>query len=290
MTVRNVILITGASSGFGRLMAETCARKGNIVFASMRHVKGRNSAVREELLALAKTERLSLNVVEIDVTDEASVNSAVEEVVRREGRIDVLVNNAGLTYIGLTEACTLEDVQREFDINFFGAVRMNRAVLPHMRRQGSGLLIYMSSVAGRVASPFLGTYSASKFALEALAESYHYQLSELGIDSVIIEPGRYATSAPSHTLRPSDHTRAAGYGEVGERFEKAMADFMAFFSSPDVPDPKEVIDTVVELIAMPRGQRPLRVPVGTGGVLDPINQVTAQVQASLRKRHGRAGS
>jgi NAD(P)-dependent dehydrogenase (short-subunit alcohol dehydrogenase family) len=290
MTVGNVILITGASSGFGRLMAEACARKGNIVFASMRHIKGRNSTVSEELLTLARTEGLSLNVVEIDVTDEASVNSAVEEVVRRKARIDVLVNNAGLTYIGLTEACTLEDVQREFDINFFGAVRMNRAVLPHMRRQGSGLLIYMSSVAGRVASPFLGTYSASKFALEALAESYHYQLSELGIDSVIIEPGRYATSAPSHTLRPSDPARAAGYGKVGEQFERAMADFMAFSSSPDAPDPKEVIDTVVELIALPRGQHPLRVPIGTGGILDPINQVTARVQASLRKRYGRAGS
>jgi NAD(P)-dependent dehydrogenase (short-subunit alcohol dehydrogenase family) len=290
MSEGNVILITGASSGFGRLMAETFARKGNIVFASMRQVNGHNSGAREELVALARTKGLSLSVVEIDVTDEASVNSGVEEAIKRAGRINVLVNNAGLTHIGLTEACTLEDVQREFDINFFGAVRMNRAVLPHMRRQGSGLLVYMSSVAGRVVSPFLGVYCASKFALEALAESYHYQLSELGIDSVIIEPGRYGTSAPGHTLRPSDPGRAAGYGKVGEQFERAIQDFMAFFSSPDVPDPKEVIDLVLELIALPRGQRPLRVPVGTGGVLDPINEVAAQVQANLRKRHGRAAS
>ena len=148
MTGGDVILITGTSSGFGRLLAETCARQGYTVYASMRQVTGRNATAREALQALAATAGLSLHALELDVTDEVSVERAVQEVITRSGRIDVLINNAGFSYIGLNEACTLADLQQQFDTNFFGVALMNRAVLPHMRRQGRGLLIYMSSAGG----------------------------------------------------------------------------------------------------------------------------------------------
>jgi len=171
LTEKSVILITGCSSGFGRLIAETMARKGYRVFATMRAVQDRNADVARELHALAERESLSLQVLEIDVTDDASVERAVDGAIALTGRIDILVNNAGYALLGLTEACTLEQAQHILNTNFLGAVRMNRAILPHMRFRGSGLLIHISSGAGRIALPGLGFYSASKFALEALAEA-----------------------------------------------------------------------------------------------------------------------
>jgi NAD(P)-dependent dehydrogenase (short-subunit alcohol dehydrogenase family) len=139
MTKGDVILITGTSSGFGRLLAETCARQGYTVYASMRHATGRNAAAREALQTLAATTGLSLHVLELDVTDEASVEHAVQEIITHSGRIDVLINNAGFGYIGLNEACTLADLQHQFDTNFFEVARMNRAVLPSHAPTGAWL-------------------------------------------------------------------------------------------------------------------------------------------------------
>ena len=292
MNATDVILITGTSSGFGRLMAETLARKGYTVYASMRQVTGRNAAASEALRTLAATEGLALHVIDLDVTDEASVESAVQRVIARTGRLDILINNAGFGYTGLNEAYTLADVQRQFDTNFFGVVRMNRAVLPHMRHQGSGLVIYISSGSGRSIVPFLGVYAASKFALEALAESYHYQLYGLGIDSVIIEPGRYATAAPRNSLQPSDPVRAGEYGEIALQLEQAVTDFWASFSTPDCPDPQEVADAVVEIVAMPSGARPLRLPLGPPRMrasLESLNQAMAQRQMNILEIFGLAG-
>lgn len=290
MSATDIMLITGASSGFGRLMAETFARKGYTVYASMRHVGGRNAAACEALRALAEAEGLSLHVIDLDVTNEASVANAVRAVIERAGRIDILVNNAGFGYIGLNETATLDDVQRQFDTNFFGVVRMNRAVLPHMRLQGRGLLVYVSSGGGRIVVPFLGPYCASKFALEALAESYHYQLYGLGIDSVIIQPGRYATAVAAKGVHSSDPARAAGYGEIAAQLERAGAAFLASFSAPNCPDPQEVVDAVAEVVAMPSGARPLRLPVGLlRGHLESVNQATVQPQAAILEAFGLAG-
>jgi len=288
MGVTDVILITGTSSGFGRLMAETLARKGYTVYASMRQVAGRNAAAGDALRTLAEREGLSLHVIDVDVTDEGSVERAVQTVIAAHGRIDVLINNAGFGIAGLNETYTTEDVQRQFDTNVFSVVRMNRAVLPHMRQQRSGLIIYISSGGGRTIIPFLGFYSASKFALEALAESYHYQLYGLGIDSVIVEPGRYATAVSVNSPQPSDPARAAGYGEIAVRLEQVVTDFLASFSSPSCPDPQEVADAVAELVAMPSGARPLRVPIGASAALESLNQVIAQVQTDILERVGLA--
>src|SRR5260221_9272403 len=209
-----VVLVTGTSSGFGRLIAETLARKGYQVFATMRKVRGRNGGAAGKMTELAKRESLSLQALEFDVTDDVSVETAVSKAVLQCGRIDVLVNNAGFGIVDLAETVTMAQAQRQFDTNFFGVLRMNRAVLPVMKRQGSGLLLHISSGAGRLAIPGMGLYCASKFALEALAEVYRYELASQGIDSVVIEPGAYATSAVEKLERGEDPGRKSGYGEM----------------------------------------------------------------------------
>jgi NAD(P)-dependent dehydrogenase (short-subunit alcohol dehydrogenase family) len=172
MDSKQVVLVTGSSTGFGRLMVETLARRGHIVFATMRDPAGRNAANASEIRALAAKESLPLHILELDVTNDASVEQAVLASVEQAGRIDVAINNAGYVLVGLAEAVTTEQAQQIMDTNFFGSVRVNRAVLPYMRRQRSGLLLHISSGAGRVIFPSFGFYSATKFALEALAESF----------------------------------------------------------------------------------------------------------------------
>jgi len=289
METQKAILVTGGSTGFGRLTAQTLAREGYTVFASMRDVSGRNAAASAQLRTLADKEGLSLQVVELDVTDAGSVQQAVAEVIDQAGRIDVLVNNAGIVYVGLSEAFTLDQAQRIFDTNFFGVVRMNRAVLPHMRQQGSGLLVHISSVAGRLVLPFMGLYGATKFALEALAESYRYELSSAGIDSVIVEPGGYPTNITNSNPGPADRVRVAEYGAIAEIPEKMFASLAELFSGPDAPHPQEVADVVADLIAMPAGARPLRTLVGRDAqAAMQLNQVAVQAQRDLMEQFGMA--
>ncbi|MGO6899980.1 SDR family oxidoreductase, partial [Rhizobium ruizarguesonis] len=209
-----VVVVTGASSGFGKLTVLELARRGHTVVATMRDVEGRNAQVRSDLIDAVKAEGHVLQVLEMDVADEASVNSTIDQVVKQHGKIDALINNAGIMPVGVTEAYTVADVERLFAVNFFGAVRADRAVLPHMRAAGSGLLVHVTSLMGRVVFPFFGTYSASKFALEALAEAYRYELKGFGIDSVIVEPGPFPSNLLSSSPEPSDESVLASYGEV----------------------------------------------------------------------------
>ena len=169
MNSKQVILITGSSTGFGRLFTETLARKGHTVFATMRDPVGRNAKNASEIRGLAEKDSLPIHILEMDVTDDASVERAVDAAIAITGRIDVAINNAGYYLSGLEEAVTTEQAQRLMDTNFIGPVRVNRAVLPHMRRQRGGMLMHISSGAGRVVVPSAGFYCASKFALEALA-------------------------------------------------------------------------------------------------------------------------
>src|SRR6202021_882224 len=148
--------------------------------------------------------------------DDASVGRAVDAAAAKAGRIDVAINNAGYYLGGLVEAVTTEQAQRLMDTNFIGPVRVNRAVLPHMRRQRSGLLMHISSVAGRIVAPSMAFYCASKFALEALAESYSYELAAQGIESVIVEPGAYETSVFGNVVTAADVARTNTYGAAKE--------------------------------------------------------------------------
>src|SRR6266851_1662423 len=254
------ILVTGSTSGFGRLTVETLARQGYIVFAGMRAAAGKNAPAAEELRALAEQEHLALHIVELDITDESSVGQAIESLVGITGRLDVVVNNAGMSYIGPLEAFTLEQVQQQFDTNVFGVLRVNRAALPHMRRQGSGLLLQIGSVVGRLAFPFLGLYGATKFALEGLTESYRYELAPFGIDAAIIEPGTYPTPIAAKRQVAADAERLALYQAGLEAF---MGRFYAENRSATPPNPQEVADAIARVIAQPAGERPLRTVVAT---------------------------
>lgn len=277
-----VVLITGASSGFGRLIAETLARRGFHVFATMRNAKTRNAPVASELEQLTKGESLRLEVLELDVTQDASVEQTVAAVIARCGRIDVLVNNAGYGIMDLCETVTLAQAQRQLDVNFFGVARMNRAVVPAMKRQKSGLMLHVSSGAGRLAIPGMGLYCASKFAMEALAETYRYELASQGIDSVILEPGPYATPIADKLETGEDESRKAGYGEMAQVPRRILEEIRSSRGNP-----QEIADKVLQIIETPAGQRQLRYRVGGGGRgVERINALTDEVQAQLLEAFG----
>ncbi len=247
------ILITGASSGFGKLTTHTLLEKGHTVIASMRGIDGKNQAVAKEL------ETAGSHIVEIDVTDDSSVNQGLQSAVKKAGNIDVVVNNAGVGVIGLQETFTPEDWQKLFDINVFGVQRVNRAILPHMRERGSGLLVHVTSLLGRMIIPFYGPYNASKWAMEALAENYRVELSGFGIDSCIVEPGGYPTAFMDNLIKPGDSSRDASYGDFVhaplaffENFEKAL-------SMNAAQNPQDVADAIADLIDTPAGQR--KIPI-----------------------------
>jgi NAD(P)-dependent dehydrogenase (short-subunit alcohol dehydrogenase family) len=226
----------------------------------MRAAAGKNAPAAEELRALAQRERLALRLVEIDVTDGASVERAIVEIIETTGRLDVVVNNAGVSYSGPLEAFTLEQVQQQFATNVFSVLRVNRAVLPQMRKQGSGLLLQIGSIAGRLGLPFLGLYGATKFALEGLTESYRYELAPFGIDAAIIEPGTYPTTISANRQVAADGERFALYKAGIDAF---TVPFYAESRSATPPDPQEVADAVAHVIAQPAGERPLRTVVAT---------------------------
>ena len=184
-----VILVTGSSSGFGALIVRTLAREGHHVFASMRAMSSRNAGAAAELSAWAQSEGVRLDVVEMDVTSETSVQTCVDDVLARAGRIDVVVNNAGASASGPIEAFSEVQVEALYSLNVFGPWRVNKAVLPSMRQQRSGLLLHISSTLGRVLPGSGGLYPATKWALEGLTESLSYQVKAFGVDVVLLEPG-----------------------------------------------------------------------------------------------------
>jgi NAD(P)-dependent dehydrogenase (short-subunit alcohol dehydrogenase family) len=277
MDSKQVVLVTGSSTGFGRLMAETLARRGHTVFATMRDPAGRNAPNASEIRALAAKESLPLHILELDVTNDASVEQAVLASVEQAGRIDVAINNAGYVLVGLAEAVTTEQAQQIMDTNFFGSVRVNRAVLPYMRRQRSGLLLHISSGAGRVIFPSFGFYSATKFALEALAEAYHYELASQGIDSSVVEPGAYQTSIFGNLVKAADEARTDTYGAANQLPIK-INDGLGKAAG----NPQEVADAVLRIVETPAGQRKLRYRVSPSGLgVDEINALSEQVQARL---------
>ena len=258
------ILITGASSGFGKLTALALLKNSHAVVASMRGVQGKNKQVAEELTAAGA------HIVEIDVTDDASVEQGVKAAVEKVGGLDVVVNNAGVGVIGLQETFTPQDWQKLFDVNVFGVQRVNRAVLPHMRANKSGLVIYVTSLLGRICAPFYGPYNSSKWALEALAENYRTELSAFGVDSCVVEPGGYPTAFMDSLMKPSDSSRDESYGDLTQAPMELLTNFEKAFKTNKEQDPQNVADLIVGLIDTPAGQRPFRSVVDKMGMGDHI--------------------
>ena len=269
------ILITGASTGFGRDTAETLARAGHTVFASMRDPQGKN---REHAQALSKR---GIQVIELDVSNDTSVDQAVKEVLARARRIDVLVNNAGVASAGVTEAFTPDQAKVVFNTNVVGLLRTIRSVLPAMRKQHDGLIINIGSILGRVTFPFFGIYGASKFAVEALTDSLRYEVSQLGIDVTLVQPSAYPTPMYAKVQQPEDADRAAAYGAVGEIPGAMFKHFTTVFQAPDAPNPHDVAEAIAKLVAQPKGSRPARTVVGAAFGSDAVNEQTAPVQAHV---------
>lgn len=281
MTSPQNILITGSNSGFGRLTSESLARSGHRVFASMRDIATRNAQAAAELRELNFESGGSIHPIEIDVTSDESVARGVAAALEQAGHLDVAINNAGLGAWGLSEGFTPAQLTALLDLNVVGPQRINRAVLPGMRERGAGLLVHVTSMVGRMIFPAMGTYSAAKFALEALAECYRYELSMVGVDSIIVEPGAYPTKFMSGMQVPGDPSRAPGYGPLSQLPEQMAAGLGASMSGAGAPNPQAVADAIVRLIAMPVGTRPLRTvvdahPEGVNG----LNQLSEQIQAA----------
>jgi NAD(P)-dependent dehydrogenase (short-subunit alcohol dehydrogenase family) len=270
--VPKTILITGASTGFGRDTAETLARAGHIVFASMRDPQGKN---REHAAALRKQ---GIAVVALDISDDDSVSKAVDEVLVRAKRIDVLINNAGIASAGVTEAFTPDQAKIVFNTNVIGLLRATRAVLPAMRAAGDGLIVNIGSVLGRVTFPFFGIYGASKFAVEALTDSFRYELSQLGVDVVLVQPSAHPTNMYASIQHPADAARVAAYGATGEIPGKMFATFTEMFSAPGAPNPHDVAEAIAKLVAQPKGLRPARTVVGQPFGSEAVNTATAPLQ------------
>ncbi len=268
------ILITGASTGFGRDTAETLARTGHRVFASMRDPEAKNRAHADALRSQ------NIEVVELDVTDSQSVDRAVTAVIAKAGRIDVLINNAGVAAAGVSEAFTPEQATALFDVNVIGLLRVTRAVLPDLRRHNDGLIINMGSILGRVTFPFFALYGATKFAVEALTDSLRYEVSQLGIDVTLVQPSAYPTQMYASATQPADMGRTAEYGAVGEIPGAIAQHLSTMLSGPDAPDLHDVAEAIAKLIVTPKGDRPARTVVGASYGADTLNDATEPVQAS----------
>ena len=260
--MQEVILITGASSGFGALTARVLAQAGHTVYASMLDVKGKGAAQAEEAKTFAKEHNVKLLTVELDVTSQESADAAVATILKEQGRLDIIVHNAGHMVFGPAEAFTPEQYAELYDINVLGTQRVNRAALPQLRKQKRGLLVWIGSTSTRGGpSPYLAPYFAAKAAMDSLAVSYAGEVSRWGIETTIVVPGAF-TSGTNHFAnagKPEDTSRVQEY-ESGpyKDFGKIVADAQKSVIPADA-DVNEVAKATARVIALPFGQRPFRV-------------------------------
>jgi NAD(P)-dependent dehydrogenase (short-subunit alcohol dehydrogenase family) len=269
------ILITGASSGFGRQTAEKLAQAGYRVFAAMRDVAGRNRNHAEALRSQ------KIDVVELDVTDDGSVDRAIASVLAKAGSISVLVNNAGIASAGVTEAFTADQASAIFDTNVIGLLRVTQAVLPSMRQKHDGLIINIGSILGRVTFPFFGIYGASKMAVEALTDSIRLEVSQFGVEVVEVQPSAYPTNMYASIQTPANGDITKSYGEVGQIPDAMFKTFMSMFQGKDAPNPHDIAEAVAKLVGQAKGSRAVRTVVGTAFGADKINADVAPVQKAV---------
>jgi NAD(P)-dependent dehydrogenase (short-subunit alcohol dehydrogenase family) len=262
-----VAVVTGTSSGFGHDTVRELAAAGHRVYATMRDPGGRNAKAAGGLA------EIGASIVELDVTGQHSVDEAAAHILSQAGRVDVLVNNAGTAHFGVAEAFTPESLERQFATNVVGPFRVARAFLPGMRANRSGLVIFVSSVLGRIVVPFTGVYTASKWAIEALAESLSYEVRPFGVDIAILEPGTYATKIFGALVEPDDRDRLASYGDVASTSASIEAAF-----AKHARDPHAVAQAIAALVAAPARSRPLRTVIPARAPAAAINTASAPIQ------------
>jgi NAD(P)-dependent dehydrogenase (short-subunit alcohol dehydrogenase family) len=290
MSQQQIVLITGASSGFGALAARALAHAGHTVYASMRETTGRNAAQVEAAHRYADDHRVDLRTLELDIASQASADTAIAQLIAAHGRLDVLIHNAGHMVFGPAEAFTPEQFAQLYDSNVIGAQRVNRAALPQMRAQRRGLLLWVSSSSSRGGTPpYLAPYFAAKAAMDSLAVSYAGELARWGIESSIVVPGAFTsgTNHFAHAGTPADSARLADYDTgptagFGEEILRKLAG-----SVPEDADVASVADAIVAIVGTPYGRRPFRVhidPASDGAEV--VNAVGDRVRAEFLRRVG----
>ncbi|MGR6914309.1 SDR family NAD(P)-dependent oxidoreductase [[Actinomadura] parvosata] len=256
----SIVLITGAATGIGRRTAETLAAAGHTVYATMRDLGGRDAAAASELAALTRSTGRDLRVAELDVTSQASADDAVRRILADTGGLDAVVHNAGHLYVGYVEAFTDDDLARLLDVNTVGAHRVNRAVLPHLRRQRSGTLLYVGSTILVTTPPFLGPYVASKAAFDALAVVTSYEVSQFGIETSIVMPGAITqgTQHFANASKATDERVAAQYAGLDPLVERTHDAHEQLFAPGTTADPQDVADEIRRILSVPAGDKPFR--------------------------------
>ena len=284
------VLITGCSSGFGFLTTKALAARGHTVVATMRDPEGRNAENAARLRAECEGAPGAVHIVALDVTDDASVAAAVAEAIERVGDLDAVVNNAGFGHGGILETFSVDELREVFEVNVFGPHRVNRAVLPHLHARKAGLIVHVSSSIGRLLFPFFGAYGPSKYALEALAETYQMELHGTGIEVTIVQPGGYLTEWFANMKRPENVERAAAYGPLAEAAAGFWADPEGTMDA-EIADPQHVADGIVEVIEAPAGERPQRKVIDPmmGEAVEAINHTIAATKAKILEAMGFGG-
>ena len=288
--MRYIIVITGASSGFGELTARALAKAGHIVYASMRETAGRNKEQVESAAQFAADNNVDLRTIELDVSSEESVDAAIRRIVADHGRLDVMIHNAGHMVFGPAEAFTPEQLAELYDINVLSTQRVNRAALPQLRRQKHGLIIWVSSSSSAGGTPpYLAPYFAAKAGMDAMAVVYARELTRWGIETSIVVPGAFTggTNHFAHSGRPADKERFAEY-ETGP-YKGFAEDVMKGFASivPPDADASAVGEAIVKLVDTPFGKRPFRVHIDpTQDGAEVVNMVCDRVRAELLRRIG----
>ncbi|AKN74758.1 oxidoreductase [Streptomyces sp. PBH53] len=283
------ILVTGASSGFGALTVRALADAGHTVHAGVRQPATRNAPAVAALDRYAAEHGVSLHAVELDVLHQESADAAVARVLAAEGRLDVVVHNAGHMVSGPAEAFTPQQLADLYDVNVLGAQRVNRAALPHLRERGEGLLVWIGSSSTRGGCPpFLAPYFAAKAAMDALAVSYAAELIRFGIDTAIVVPGAFTsgTNHFAHAGTPADTERAAAYDERYGALLAGLDQRLAALIPPEA-DAAKVAEAVVRLVDLPAGARPLRTHVDPSrDGSEVVSAVADRVRAEFFRRAG----
>lgn len=278
-TSNKVVVITGCSSGFGEGAVKAFADRGYRVWGTLRDAQGRNAAKKAALEAYSS----NVSVIDMDVTDDASVAAAFA-LIQAQGQVHVLINNAGIMYLGITEAFSVAQAKEQMETNYYGVIRTMQAVLPAMRKAGSGLIINCSSIVGRISPPFFGTYTATKYALEGYSQALRYELAPFGVDIAIVEPGPFGTGLLASGQAPERSEVLTSYGELSGVPTAMGAHFAEFLQSEAAPQPQLVVDAYLALADLPAGKRPTRTVVGITWGVDEINALTQPIQDAVLKQ------